>query len=45
MEVGRHLDADPMITSHSLVLSKWSGHPPHDLIMQAHVLITGQGFG
>ena len=44
MEVGRHLDADPTITSHSLVLSKWSGCPPHDSIVEAHVLITGQRF-
>ena len=43
-EVGRHLAADPTITSHSLVLSKWSGRPPHDLIVEAYVLITGQRF-
>ena len=44
MEVGRHLDANPTITSHSLVLSKMSGRPPHNLIMEAHVLVMGQRF-
>ena len=43
-EVGRHLDVDPTITLHSLGLSKWSGRPPHELITEAHVLITGQRF-
>ena len=44
MEVGRHLGADPTITSHSLVLSKWSGCPPHNLVTEAHVLVMGQWF-
>ena len=43
-EVGRHLAANPTITSRSLVLSKWSGHPPRDLIAEAHVLVTWQRF-
>ena len=32
MEVGRHLGDDPTTSSHSLVVNKWSGRPPHDLI-------------
>ena len=33
MEVWRQLDVVPTATSHSLVLIKWSGRPPHDLIV------------
>ena len=44
MEVGRHFGADPTISSHSLVLSKWSGCPPHNLITETHVLVMGQWF-
>ena len=35
MEAGRHLAEDLTITSHSLVLSNWSGRPPHNLIVGA----------